>query len=558
MEHAPVNKRTQLLRPGLAIIIAAVGLMGTAVLGPWCGCLTAVATVILVAQSVDMFFARQASADGHAPSAAWKLPWLHFQFRLQTLLLTVTMAAVFLGLSRWNRLYYCNVAFDGYIYGFPFRCLNVPNFYHDPAIDFLSLAADIAIGVALVVGITLEARHFGSRGGKQNDGGTAGPQSETPKPRLRWYQYTLGSLLLVMLAISIGLSCWIAAKTHRERMRIVAALKSPTQIEFVETPLSDVVDYLQDLHHIEIRVDKEALRQAGISESTEITYNVKGVSLQSGLRLVLQPLDLGYMIRGKVLLITTARKAAVTDINEPDFKTLGMIVNEERIAEALKSPTQIEFTETPLKDVLDYLKDLHHIEIQLDEKALREAGISESTEITHNVNGVPLHSGLRSILWPRGLDCFIHNEVLFVTTSREAAVLNPAPPNFKSLDPIANEKQIADVLASPAPDGLGDMRLQAAIEHIAERYKIAVAFDPSAWKQAETDTWAHPQAHSTPVSVQSALAPGSTVSVSNSKSETRCCWSRRRTRTRLQTGIGRSTMGIDSPISRPIGSWRDS
>ena len=213
------------------------------------------------------------------------------------------------------------------------------------------------------------------------------------------------------------------------------------------------------------------------------------------------------MIRGKVLLITTARKAAVTDINEPDFKTLGMIVNEERIAEALKSPTQIEFTETPLKDVLDYLKDLHHIEIQLDEKALREAGISESTEITHNVNGVPLHSGLRSILWPRGLDCFIHNEVLFVTTSREAAVLNPAPPNFKSLDPIANEKQIADVLASPAPDGLGDMRLQAAIEHIAERYKIAVAFDPSAWKQAETDTWGAPQAHSTPVSVQSALAP---------------------------------------------------
>ena len=44
-----------------------------------------------------------------------------------------------------------------------------------------------------------------------------------------------------------------------------------------------------------------------------------------------------------------------------------------------KQPTQIEFVETPLKDVVDYLKDLHHIEIQLDSAALKEAGVDEST-----------------------------------------------------------------------------------------------------------------------------------------------------------------------------------
>ena len=39
---------------------------------------------------------------------------------------------------------------------------------------------------------------------------------------------------------------------------------------------------------------------------------------------------------------------------------------ERKIREALDQPTQMEFVDTPLKDVVDYLRDLHHIEIQLD------------------------------------------------------------------------------------------------------------------------------------------------------------------------------------------------
>ena len=34
--------------------------------------------------------------------------------------------------------------------------------------------------------------------------------------------------------------------------RIDAALKSPTQLEFVDTPLTDVIDYLKDYHQIDI------------------------------------------------------------------------------------------------------------------------------------------------------------------------------------------------------------------------------------------------------------------------------------------------------------------
>ena len=56
--------------------------------------------------------------------------------------------------------------------------------------------------------------------------------------------------------------------------------------------------------------------------------------------------------------------------------------SEKNIQDALKQPTQMEFTDQPLNDVIDYLKDYHSqllqrpIEIQLDTKALNDAGIA--------------------------------------------------------------------------------------------------------------------------------------------------------------------------------------
>src|SRR5208283_234882 len=93
---------------------------------------------------------------------------------------------------------------------------------------------------------------------------------------------------------------------------------------------------------------------------------------------------------------------------------------EKKIEEALKQPTQIEFVETPLKDVIDYLKDLHHIEIQLDGPALKEAGVDESTPVTKNLKGISLHSALKLLLDELQLKYVIHNEVLLITSPAKA------------------------------------------------------------------------------------------------------------------------------------------
>jgi len=95
--------------------------------------------------------------------------------------------------------------------------------------------------------------------------------------------------------------------------RIKRALDERSQIEFVDTPLHDVIDYLKDFHHIDIQCDSLALKQAGVDQDAQITQNIKGISLRSALRLLLAQIpnaaDVTFVIHDEVLLVTTQDKA---------------------------------------------------------------------------------------------------------------------------------------------------------------------------------------------------------------------------------------------------------
>jgi tetratricopeptide (TPR) repeat protein len=100
----------------------------------------------------------------------------------------------------------------------------------------------------------------------------------------------------------------LASRGDAER-RIRSALDDPTTLDFIETPLSDVIEYWKDLHKIEIQIDQKALDDVGIGTDTPISRTLDGISLRSALRLVLRDLDLTYVIRDEVLMITTPEEA---------------------------------------------------------------------------------------------------------------------------------------------------------------------------------------------------------------------------------------------------------
>ncbi|MEX2121198.1 MAG: hypothetical protein WD847_16515 [Pirellulales bacterium] len=91
--------------------------------------------------------------------------------------------------------------------------------------------------------------------------------------------------------------------------RIKAALAEPTELDFIDTPLNDAIDILKARHGIEIQLDTPALTGAGVGSDTPLTMSVRGITLRSALRLLLDQHELTSVIRNEVLLITSKTEA---------------------------------------------------------------------------------------------------------------------------------------------------------------------------------------------------------------------------------------------------------
>jgi hypothetical protein len=94
--------------------------------------------------------------------------------------------------------------------------------------------------------------------------------------------------------------------------RIEHVLGSPLTsngMDFAETPLENVVNSLQDEYGISMQIDEAALEATGLDLSEPISFRVHNVSLRSGLRLMLNQVQLTYIIQNEVLMITTPEEA---------------------------------------------------------------------------------------------------------------------------------------------------------------------------------------------------------------------------------------------------------
>lgn len=96
---------------------------------------------------------------------------------------------------------------------------------------------------------------------------------------------------------------------------------------------------------------------------------------------------------------------------------------EEAIRRALAKPVTVPFTETPLSDVVEFLKEKTSIQIIIDQKALDDVGMTTDTPVTVNVVGVKLRSALDLMLRQSDLTWTIAHEVLLITTQEEAETM---------------------------------------------------------------------------------------------------------------------------------------
>lgn len=98
-------------------------------------------------------------------------------------------------------------------------------------------------------------------------------------------------------------------RRSKSAIRIEDELVKSSEVDFVDTELKAAIVQLSDLHNIPILFDRTAIAAEGIKLDSEVTLNVKGPTLRSILGLILEPMDLDFVIRNEVMQITTKNAA---------------------------------------------------------------------------------------------------------------------------------------------------------------------------------------------------------------------------------------------------------
>jgi hypothetical protein len=94
-----------------------------------------------------------------------------------------------------------------------------------------------------------------------------------------------------------------------------------------------------------------------------------------------------------------------------------------RIENALSKPlgsNGMDFSETPLVEVVNLLQEEYGIPIQVDDAALEEIGLNREEPITINLHNVSLRAALRLMLKQLQLTSIVRDEVLLITTPDDA------------------------------------------------------------------------------------------------------------------------------------------
>jgi hypothetical protein len=95
-------------------------------------------------------------------------------------------------------------------------------------------------------------------------------------------------------------------------------------LDFVDTSLGDVVQSLSADYGIPIQLDKSALNEVGVGPDQQVSISIHNISLRSAMRLMLHSLQLTYLIRDEVLIITTP-DAAEKDLTVCAYNVSGML-----------------------------------------------------------------------------------------------------------------------------------------------------------------------------------------------------------------------------------------
>ncbi|WP_197442404.1 general secretion pathway protein GspD [Lignipirellula cremea] len=109
-------------------------------------------------------------------------------------------------------------------------------------------------------------------------------------------------------------------------LKIQRSLSNMVDVDFTNRPLGEVAAMLGEIGQVNIYLDPQGLAAEGVTTATPVTINLRQpVSLESALNLILQPLQLSFVIQNEVLRITS-EQTRKTDVHPVVYYVADLVV----------------------------------------------------------------------------------------------------------------------------------------------------------------------------------------------------------------------------------------
>jgi hypothetical protein len=193
-----------------------------------------------------------------------------------------------------------------------------------------------------------------------------------------------------------------------DERRLAKKLAEPAWLDFVETPLEAVKEYLEDYHNVEIWLDRRTLNEAGIRVDDPVTIKDLRKPLREALHELLDGRGLKCVMGYGVLVITTKE-------NANDWRARLILKSGEKLSRKLSTSLYaempIQFVETPLLHVLQYASDVLNCQVGLAEGVF-PVGFDQ-TEMNHN-SRLPAADGLELLFHELDVHGAIENNAIVI------------------------------------------------------------------------------------------------------------------------------------------------
>jgi type II secretory pathway component HofQ len=181
------------------------------------------------------------------------------------------------------------------------------------------------------------------------------------------------------------------------------ALDQTFNLEIAEQPLAQALQQLRDQTKVNFILDRATVEAMGVApDEANVSVKAQNIKLRAGLRMLLGQFNLGYVVLGDTVVITSHEMAIHRQMHQ-------------RIS--------VDLDAVPLHTALKNLSKETATNLVLDPSVAKEG----QTALTLQLDDVPLETAVRLMAEMGGLKTVRLGNVLFVTTKAKAVEMRADP-----------------------------------------------------------------------------------------------------------------------------------